>query len=313
MPMTPQFEFTVFHKDSPESIFFTRELTKVQARSYDVKFPTLKSRTFIPVGDGGLSPADEVGIFETYTSFGVAMWVTDYATDFPRADVAGTETPYKVYSLGSSYDFTMQEVRKAQQTGKPLEQRRANAARLAIENKIDQVLFAGDSGRTLYGLTNQPNGLDYAVPNGAAGTATWSTKTPDEIMADMSGMRRKVTQTTLGIEDIDTLLLPQSRYEYIRDARCTTFDATTILQMWQRNNPGVNVQPWQKLETAASGGGVLMVGYRNSPDYLLGVVSQEFEQFPPQTIGMVSRTPCHARTGGVIAYYPATIVTADLF
>lgn len=313
--MSQKFEFTLLKADSAESIFFTRELTKVQAQTYDVKFPQLKARTFVPTGDAGLSPGDEVGIYQTYTHFGVAQWISDYATDFPRADVSGTETTYRVYSLGSSYDYSVQEVRAAAAAGKPLEQKRANAARWAIEKFIDTVLAVGDSTRGLYGLTNQPSALDYAVPNNAGATSTlWTAKTPDEILKDMYGMISKITQTTLGVEEPNRLLLAQARYELIRDTRVGDFDSTTILQMFLRNAPaGFRVDPWYKLDTAASGGGPLAICYRDSPDALLGVIPQEFEQFPPQTVGMVSKTHCHARTGGVISYYPLSICYADLY
>jgi hypothetical protein len=312
--MEPKYTFTALRQDSSESIFFARELTAVRAKAYNVMFPELKARRLIPVGDAGMSPGDEIGIYEQYTQVGVAEFVSNYATDFPRAAVKGAEFSYKVKSLGSSYDYNVQEVRAAARAGKPLNQMRADAARRAIELKIESIALSGDSVVGLLGLKNQTNALDYAVPNGAAVSPLWTLKTADEILLDMFGMEQKISQTTKDVEFADTLLLPQSSYELIRTKRANTFSDASVLDVFLKMSKTIKtVEGWYQLETAAPGGGRLAIAYRNSPDHLMLIIPQEFEQFPPQTVGMVSKTHCHARTGGVVATIPLSICYADLF
>lgn len=311
-----QYEVGFLRKDSAESIFFTRELTKVQARSYDVLYPELKGRMFLFVDNADMSPGDEVGIYETYDSFGMAQWISSNAKDLPRVDVKGSETTYRVYSFGNSYGYTLTEILKAQATGKPLEQRRVNAARAVAEQFIDDVMLSGSTTKNILGIANQTNALDYAAPNNAANTsATWANKSGDEILKDMNGMIQKITQTSKGVEQPNRMLLPQSLYELITSKRVNPgFNNDTILKAFLANAPaGFRVDSWYKLETASGSSGKLAICYNDSKEKIQGVVTQEFTSLPPQTEGFETVVYNWARTGGVICYYPASICYCDDF
>ena len=68
--------------------------------------------------------------------------IGDKAKDLPRADVLLKEVTHPVRSLGGSFAYTVQETRAAAQLvpGMNLEQRRANAARRAYEEKVKRSL-----------------------------------------------------------------------------------------------------------------------------------------------------------------------------
>ena len=53
------------HFDADESAFFARELERVKAQTYDVRYPNLRSRDFIPVDNSVGAGATEV----TYRQF----------------------------------------------------------------------------------------------------------------------------------------------------------------------------------------------------------------------------------------------------
>ena len=120
------------HFDANESIFFARELEHIKTKTYDKKFAALTATSVIPVSNE-VNPGAESITYYQYEPTGMAKIISNYATDLPRADVKGKPFTSVVKGIGSSYGYSIQDVRAARMAGKPLEQRKANAARLAID------------------------------------------------------------------------------------------------------------------------------------------------------------------------------------
>lgn len=303
------------HMDAGEAAFFTRELEMIRAATYDIKYPNLQGRELVPV-DNSVPSGAELVTYRTFDRHGQAAYISDEGTDLPRAEVSGTETGSKVWSIGMSYGFTLQEVRGALMAGRPLESRRAEAARRAIEELIDEGIWLGNSAHGLLGIANQSAALTYTTPVGAYGDTEWTNttgvKTPDEIVTDLNGVVFRVVDFTNDVERPDTLLLPLSRYNLISSLRMGDGSDNTVLRHFLQNNPYIrSVVPSYKLESAGSGSSKRMIAYVRSPSHLQAVIPQEFEQLPPQTIGLRTTIPCHARFGGVQVYYPKSICYAD--
>lgn len=299
--------------DAGESAFFARQLEEIRGRSYDLKLIELKARMLIPV-DNSVPPGADAVTYRQYTSSGTAKIIQSYADDFPRADIFGKEFSVKPKGIGASYGYNVQEIRAAQMTGLPLEQRRANAARRSVEEKIDSIAQIGDADYGLTGLLNQATTTTYAIPNGASGFSQWSTKTPSEILDDMNGAVNAVISNTKEVEKPDTMLVPIEEFTLIASKPWNPNNASnvSILEYFLKNNPWVaEVEPWYALKGAGSGSSDRMVVYKRDPDHLMLVIPQEFEQFPPQAKGMEFVVPCHARCAGVQAPYPLAICYAD--
>ncbi len=299
--------------DAAESAFFARQLEEIRSRTYDVKLVELKARMLIPV-DNSVPPGADVVTYRQFTAGGVAKIIASYADDLPRSDVFGKEYHVSLKGLGSSYGYNIQEIRAAQMTGLPLEQRRANASRRAIEELIDKLGQSGDADTGLLGLFNQPAALTFTIPNGASGFQAWSTKTPSEILADMNGATRNIVVQTKDIEHPDTMILPIDQYTLVAVTPFSAQNASnvTILEMYLKNNPWVSeVEPWYPLKGAGAGATDRMIVYKRDPDHLMLVISQEFEQFPPQQRGLEFVVPCHARCAGVQVPYPLSICYSD--
>ncbi len=299
------------HLDAPENIYFGDQIRAVKGRAYDIKFPNLKGRTLVPV-DTEIDNATNVITYRQFTAVGVAKIIASYADDLPRADIAGKEFSSTVKSIGASYGYNIQEIRTARKAGIPLPQRKANAARRAIEERIDAIIAAGDAANNLLGLLNQPNALLYTVADGAGGDSTWDTKTPAEILRDLHGIAQFQVDTTRAQETPDTLLLPPSRYGFIATTYLSETNNQTILQAFLQTSPYFrNVDQWAPLETAGAGGVKRMVSYRRDPDAIQFPVPQDFEQFEEERRGLELVVPCHARVGGVVVYYPFSMCYGD--
>ena len=299
--------------DADESIFFARQLEFIKAKSYDVKYPELKAIQLIPVSTEAGSGADSI-TYHQFDQVGVAKIIANYADDLPRADVFGKEFTSPVRSIGASYGYNLQEIRSAAFANKPLQARRATAARRANDQTVNTVGWFGDSTYNLQGLLSNPNSTAAVAPDGASTTPQWTTKTPTEILADINNTVNGVIALTKGVEVPDTVLLPIDQYTLISTtARSTTSD-TTILQYFLRNQPIVNRVEWvNELKdvatppSGATGPMDVMVVYKMDADKLTLEIPQPYEQLPVQERNLEFVVPVHSRCGGVIIYYPLSI------
>jgi len=298
--------------DAAESVFFKRELEYVKSKSYDVKHKALKAFTLIPISQEADNGATEI-TYESYDKIGFAKVIADYATDFPRVDVYGTQNTVKIKGLGASYGYSIKEIRSARRAGKNLNARRIETARRAVEQKMNNIAWSGDSDYNIQGLIDYPGITEYTVPaDGTASSKLWSAKTPDQIVRDVTGLVSAVIAPTNGLEEPDTLLLPIEQYEYIANARMTDGNDKTIMTYILENNPHISRIEWlNELDGAGVGGTDRMMVYPMDERNLTFEIPQMFEMFDADKEGMTYKVPCHAETAGVIVYYPASIAYGD--
>jgi hypothetical protein len=297
--------------DANESIFFERELLKVKAKSYDIKYPALKARTLIPVSFEAGSAAESIK-YEQYSQVGIAKIIANYGKDLPRADIVGKEFTANIKSLGASYGYSLQEIRAAQFAGKPLQQRKANAAKRAIAVLENSIAWEGDATANLGGFISNENVSEVIIPaDGTGSSKTLASKTADKILRDLASLFTQVHTVTKGIEVADTLLLPLSQYNYIYNTRIEDTNLT-VAKFFLENNPHCKAIEWlDELDGAGVGGVDRMYAYKRHPDNLTLEIPSDFEQLPVQEDGLEYEVPCHERIGGVIIYYPLSIAFAD--
>lgn len=297
--------------DADETVFLTRQLEHIEAKLYDIKYPTLKARDLVPK-IGGVPSGAEVYTYREYDARGVAKIIADYGDDLPRADVVAQETTISIKGIGSSYGYSIQEMRAAQMAGIPLDSSKAASARRQIEEQIDKCLSFGSVAHGMKGLLNQSGTGVYVVPNGGLGSPLWSTKTADEILKDLNGIVNSVPGVTNGVEYVDTLCLPIEQHALIASTARSANSDTTILEYFMKNNPWIKeVIPWYRCKTAGASGVTRAVAFRRDSEALGALVPQEFEQLPVQPDNLTFKVPCHARCGGVVLRLPLTVVYAD--
>jgi hypothetical protein len=177
-------------------------------------------------------------------------------------------------------------------------------------NGIDEI---GATGNTAHGLTGIANNANVSLISPATGT--WSTATGEQILADMNKHVNSIVTATKEAFIPDTLLYDTTIYTLIATKRISTTGdtATTVLQAFLQSNPFItNIGSWHKLALAnAAGNGPRAIAYKRDPEVLTFEIPQEFEQFPPQAKNMAFQVPCHARTAGVIVYYPVAMAYMD--
>lgn len=290
--------------DAGETIFFARELETILQENYDILYAELKATRVIPVSfaDG---PGAETITWRSFDKVGQAKIIANYADDLPRADVKGKEESAIVKTIGDSYGYNFQEIQAAMMASRPLESMKAEAARRAIDQKINDIAFQGDSMANLPGfLTNASVPAASAPADGTASARNFEAKTPDQIIRDMNNLINGVMTTTKGVEMVRRVLLPTTTYAYLASTPRASVAETTILEFLRRVHPGVEFDWLNELETAGTSSTKRVVAYNPSPTKVSLRIPRAFTQLPPQARNLEFVVPCLARIGGTIWFYP---------
>lgn len=304
--------------DSDLSAFFPRELESIRAVVLEVQYGALKAAMWVPMKTD-IDPGAEVYTYRATDMVGVAELASDLSEDGPTVDVKGSEVTSAIRSMKSKYAYTIQEARNSKMANKGLDIRKATAARRAIAQTTDKVMLIGDGTAAYLGLRGlfKLTGTDtYTVPNGAGGSKLWSLKTPDEMVLDMHRMVHQVPESTNEVEEVDTMLLPTTMYRDASSRKMGPNTDTTVLQhfmntMKAEGKPDFTVGASPRLNTASGTSGFRAVAYKRDPDKLEGILPVAFEQFAPQFNGYRVTTHCHGRIGGVIVYFPKSVIYGD--
>lgn len=297
--------------DSKESAFFQRECEYVKTRTYDAKPPLLKGLTLVPQASGIPLGTSEI-TYRRYTEAGQAKLIANYAKDFPRADVYGEEQTVKVFDIGASYGYNIKEIRESALTGKRLDQRRATAARNAIERKLNDMTLVSNKEAGTYGILDFPGLTESTLPaDGEGGSKQWAKKDADKIIRDINIILSSVIEPTKGVEVPNSLLLPLNVYTALQSRRLGTTESS-LLKYIKDNFPMFTRIDWlNELGTIGAGGtGRIMVGCFDEEHCENQIVNQ-FEQGDVEQEGMEYKIPCMASTAGVIVYYPGAFAYAD--
>jgi hypothetical protein len=296
------------HMDAGETAALARQLEHIYAQTYDIRYAELKARRFIPI-DTSVDSGAEFYTYRQWNMFGMAQIIANYADDLPRVDALAKEFPAPIKSLGASYGFSIQDMRRAAMSNSQLENRRAKAARRAHEQAVDAIGALGNADAGLGGFLNNAN-----VPIISPDNAPWSAATSLQIVADLNKLVNSIVTATLETFVPDTVLLDNASFQIINtQPMSSTGDSDkTILRWFLENNPYItNIDQWNKLNTAGVAAATRLVAYQRSEEVLALVIPQEFEQFPPQAKNLEFVVPTHSRIGGVRVQYPLAIAYMD--
>lgn len=297
----------ILHLDAGEHHFFNNELEVVKSNMPELPHQELKAVRLLPVSQEAPSGADSITA-RHYDGVGVAKIVADYANDFPRVDAFAKEVTVKVKTLGSSFGYSIPEIRKAQLAKNGLEQRRANFAKRAIDELIERLAWLGDEDHGIKGFLNYP-GITQAInPNGKAMKAG----TADDAVAKVVELLDAVSVVTNGQSAPNTLLLPPTVYTYLSRTPYGDNKDKTILKFIRENYDNfTTIESLAMLNGAGADGTNRMIAYTMDPDYISLEIPQTFEQLSPQQKAMEFEVPCYAECAGVIVRQPLTVAFMD--
>jgi hypothetical protein len=296
--------------DATGAVFFARQLEYVKAKAYDVKYQELGWTKMFPVSQE--APVGVTSItYRTYDQSGRARLLNGYAKDLPRADVAATETTVPVHTVASSFGYSLLEIDSARVAGVPLDAKRAAAARRAIENKLNDVAFNGDSAANLTGLFSDANVPRGDAANGAGGTPQWSTKTAAEILTDVNRGFREIFEDSLGVHRGNKMAVPLTQWSYLMETPLGTDYNKTIAGFIVANSPWLSslddIIAVEELNGAGTLGVDDAVFFSMDPELLQFELVRDVQFFEPQLTGLEYMVPAIAQTAGLNIYYPWSI------
>lgn len=303
-----------FDGEEDASLFFARELDYIKAKSYDKQYPEMTGLSLFPVS----SEVDAGALSITYYSYektGMAAVISDYATDLPRADQKSQPHTVSIKSLGTSYGYSIQDMRASRMAGKSLDARRAESARYAVDMRANTIIWAGDAENNLVGVLSENNDIPYyTIPSGADGKTSWKDKTAQEILKDINGMQSFTAKITKNVERPDTLVLAS---DVFIDISTKQIEGTgyTVKRFILENAPYLKeIVPASELqedsaETNPTGKNVALL-FKKDPDKLTVEIPLAYYQHPVQPKGLEVVVPCEERIAGVILYYPLSLLIA---
>lgn len=300
-----------YFMDANESVLFPRELEHIKSRVWQVPRKPNKALDIFPISQDA-SPADKTITWREWDQVGAAVFMQDYFTEVPMADVFAVERSINVHSLANGYQVSIQELRESVQEGKQIDIRRATAVRDSFELKMNKLTWLGDADKGIQGFIDYPSTNEYIVPNGAGGDTEFSTKTPDEILTDLFQMETVVIEATNEVESPTVLLMPIAQERLISTKRLTDGDRSTIKKFFIDNSKTIKtIITVPELKDAGAGGSDRMISFEPSLEKISLEIPVLFEQFTQVNRGYFYWVPAHARYGGLIVYRPLSICIAD--
>lgn len=302
--------------DANESTFFARQLEFIKSGLFDVKYAETEATKLFPVSSNVPLGAKTI----TYRQFdkkGKAKILASQGHDFPRVSLSGKEFTSKIVTLGSSYEYTLNDLRSAQFAGFDSINRLAVVCRGAVNQLIDDLVFFGDAEFNVSGVLN--NGtipVTTIINDGTGSTTEWANKTPTQIFRDLNQIINEVVENTLKVEKPNRLIMPVAQYHLISQTPMDTASgAATILEYFIRNNPYITsrdaVMPVNQLAGAGAGSTDVALAYNASLENISVEIPNPFETLPLQNDGWEFEQKCIADCGGVIIYFPKSMNKAE--
>lgn len=299
--------------DAVETAWFARENETINKALYSKVYPENKARMLIP-DEVPARGAGKVYTWGMVTNYGEAKEIANMAEDLPRAGTSVGDQSRIIKNYGASYGWDIIEIQEAARTGRPLTQMEADAAALAVDNKIDAVLATGDGA--VLGLLTQTNTTSLTLGTKAGGGKTWALATPKQIVADVA----------LGIGNIITAMkasggTPFAKYQVVippaQDILISTTPMgdgidKTVKEYILANLPVSGIDNWHRCVNAGSGGAIdRMAIYPKDPLVLGAVMAQELTIGAPQQKSLSFLVPMFARCGGVVVRFPVAMAYGD--
>lgn len=234
---------------------------------------------------GGLGAGNSIGNGKA--------WIGKNTDQIAGVSVDINKNPQPLRLWGVEIKYTIPELESAARLGRPIDQQKFEALQLKHQMDIDEQVYIGDTSTTDTGLVNNSAVTPTNVVNGASGSTVWSSKSPDEILADINAALTTVWASTAWAVMPTRILIPPAQYGYLATAKVSLAGNVSILKYVQENNLIATQGKGEKLQIlplkwcigAGAGGTIGTVG----KDRMVVYVKEYDRVRYPMT--MLSRTP----------------------
>lgn len=244
-------------------------------------------------------------------------WIGKTTTALTGVGVDNAKIPTPVTPWGMEIGWSMFELASSMQVGRPIDTDKVTAMQWKYNFDVDEQVYIGDAGLGQFGLVNSPAVTPTNVVNGATGSPTWASKTPDEKLADVNTILTNAWAASGYSYVPSRLLLPPSSFGNLVSTKVSTAGNVSTLEFLKTNsianaNNGrpLEILPVKWLETAGVGGTRRMVAYTKARDKVRFPLVP-LQRTPLQFRGVHQYVSYYGRLGAVEVVYPELIAYAD--
>lgn len=299
--------------DADETNMLALALEDLRVRVYEAEYPALKARQLMAVASDVDTGAESFAYEETDEA-GKAGVIGNYTDPLPTVETKGQKKTRAILPIGVGYSYSVQDLRRAAFSGRPLEARKALAARRAFERKIDEIAAIGNESANgiATGICNHATGTGASQVRSTAMTAAaWDTTT---VAADMlTDLNKLVSEYVVDAKEVvpEGLTLAMPTVHYLR-AHHTFFNDNnpqSVAQRFLANNGFVSaLVPWNMLlGVDAAGTESRFLILPKDAEIAEIVLPQDFEVFGPFPLNLAFQVACHGRTAGSCIYMPTKL------
>lgn len=243
------------------------------------------------------------------------------ANGIPTVQASVDKGVYKAHVFAAALRVMFQDMQRSNYIGRSLDNLLQDGVRMAYDKHMDANVYVGIETYGTTGLVNNPDAVETTAANGTAGTATWVTKTPDEILKDVNDAlaagwaANEYDETAIP----NHILIPYEQYLYIMTTKVTDLATETIYDFLMKNNAAtkaggdlfIGATRWCK--GAGTSGKDRMVVYNNDRRFVkmdeLVPLSRIMSQ--PNVANVCYDTAYMANISEVQIFYPTSISYVD--
>lgn len=296
--------------DAGESIFFANELRRLDPIAYNVLLEGLKGRVLIPKAVN-LGPTDETYVYRQFETSGKAKFIAPGSKDWPMVEAKGQEFTARVKQIGIAFGYSLDEIRKANEVGRPLDETKATGARRAHEEIIDDLLAFGNAEHGMTGFVNHASVPTFTFPNAGA----WNTLTGPQIAKNINGLVNDIwtkMKEAEGMSTSVTVAMPLEQYALIDTLEMDAASPNmTVLKYVSQNQRLTGIVPWSKLDGAGAALADRVIGYVRDNRVCSALIGEEYTRHAPQQVMLDFVVPTTSRCGGTVIRYPIAMRYAD--
>lgn len=197
-------------------------------------------------------------------------WVSAESSAIPGVSVNGERVVLPLRLLAREVSYTSVELERSNLTGQPIDTQKMDALNMLYQMNTDQMVYVGDTQVGATGLVNSALVTAGNVANGVAGTSTWATKTPVEILADVNTLLEQTWSSSALAVCPDKVLVPPTQFSYLASTLVSSAGNMSILQFLKQNSIALSIngreldiQPVKWLTGRGVGSTDRMVAYTN--------------------------------------------------
>jgi hypothetical protein len=169
----------------------------------------------------------------------------------------------------------------------------------------NQLFWLGDTVAGIVGILSHASVPNAQVTaDGTGSSPLWSTKTPVQILRDLTQAVTEIKTLTKGVESPNLLVLSEGRLNVLRGTRMSADSSDSILTAFNNMYPEIRVEGAEELAGAFTGATEGFLLGRNDSTHIELIAPIVYEETAPEQVNLAYKVNSIGRNGGVAIYYP---------